>query len=211
MMELLPTTLLAFAITCAIIELTPGPNMAYLAALSISHGAWIGAAAVAGVALGLAIYGAVAALGLAAIIDQSNLLYGILRWGGVAYLLWLAWEAWSSERDTGPEAGDSDGHAMWTVFGRGLMTNLLNPKAGVFYVAVLPNFVTPGTGSVMAQTLLLSGIFVAIASSIHLSIVLLASRLHGVLSSPARRRVVRKIMALALAGIAAWFAYSTAR
>ena len=210
MTELLPTTLLAFAITCAIIELTPGPNMAYLAALSISHGARVGAAAVAGVALGLAIYGFVAALGLAAIIEQSNVLYGLLRWGGVAYLLWLAWEAWSSERDTGPQAGDGADHAMRTVFWRGLIANLLNPKAGVFYVAVVPSFVTPGTSGVMAQTLLLSGIFVAIASAIHLSIVLLASRLHGVLSDPARRRAARKIMAVALAGIAVWFAVSTA-
>ena len=211
MTELLPTTLLAFAITCAIIELTPGPNMAYLAALSISHGARVGAAAVAGVALGLAIYGFVAALGLAAIIEQSNVLYGLLRWGGVAYLLWLAWEAWSSERDTGPEAGDGAGNTRLAVFRRSLITNLLNPKAGVFYVAVVPSFVAPGAGSVIAQTLLLSGIFVAIASAIHLSIVLLASRLHGILSSPPRRRAARKAMALALAGIAIWFAISTAR
>jgi len=211
MTELMPTTLLAFAITFAIIELTPGPNMAYVAALSISHGARVGAAAVAGVALGLAIYGFVAALGLATIIEQSNVLYEILRWGGVAYLLWLAWEAWSSEHETAPEAGDGAGHAIRTVFRRGLMTNLLNPKAGMFYLAVLPSFVTPGTGSVMAQTLLLSGIFVVIASVTHLSIVLLARRHAGGLTDPTRRRAVRKIMAVALAGIAIWFAISTAR
>jgi threonine/homoserine/homoserine lactone efflux protein len=209
--ELTLSSLLAFAATCAIIELTPGPNMAYLAALSVSSGVRVGIAAVAGVALGLAVYGAVAALGLAAVIEQSFILYEALRWAGVAYLLWLAWEGWSSERETSPDASQSPYDLKWTAFRRGLITNLLNPKAGVFYVAVVPTFITPGTSSVIAQALLLSGVFVAIATTIHLSIVILASRLHGILTDPARRRVVRKTLAAALAGIAIWFAISTSR
>jgi threonine/homoserine/homoserine lactone efflux protein len=75
--------LLAFALTALIIEITPGPNMTYLAALS--GGMRTGFAAVAGIAIGLLTYGIVAALGLAAVIDNSPLLYGLLRWGGVAY------------------------------------------------------------------------------------------------------------------------------
>jgi threonine/homoserine/homoserine lactone efflux protein len=185
--------------------------MAYLAALSLSGGVRAGLAAVAGVALGLAIYGLIAALGLTAIIEQSHLLYEALRWGGVAYLFWLAWEAWSTERENGSDPADSHDEAVRTAFRRGLVTNLLNPKAGVFYVAVVPSFVTPETHDVMAQTLLLSGIFVAIATCVHLAIVLLASRLHGVLADPAQRRTVRRILALALAAIAIWFAVSTAR
>jgi threonine/homoserine/homoserine lactone efflux protein len=185
--------------------------MAYLAALSLSGGVRVGLAAVAGVALGLAIYGLIAALGLTAIIEQSHLLYEALRWGGVAYLFWLAWDAWSSERETGSDPADSHDEALHPAFRRGLVTNLLNPKAGVFYVAVVPSFVTPDTQHVMAQTLLLSGIFVAIATGVHLAIVLLASRLHGVLADPAQRRTVRRVLALVLAAIAVWFAVSTAR
>ena len=211
MIELLPPALLAFAATCVVIELTPGPNMAYLAALSLSNGARVGIAAVAGVALGLSAYGLVAALGLAALIEQSHLLYETLRWAGVIYLFWLAWEAWSSERKTGPESSEGSDRAMRAAFRRGLITNLLNPKAGVFYVAMVPTFVTPGTTAVIEQTLLLSAIFVTIATAIHLSIVLLASRLHGILTDPARLRVVRKALAVVLAGIAIWFAVSTAR
>ena len=89
--------LLAFALTALIIEITPGPNMTYLAALSLSNGARTGFAAVAGIALGLLTYGVIAAFGLAAVIDNSPLLYGLLRWGGVIYLLWLAWESWTEE------------------------------------------------------------------------------------------------------------------
>jgi threonine/homoserine/homoserine lactone efflux protein len=87
--------LLAFALTALIIEITPGPNMTYLAALSLSSGARTGFAAVAGIALGLMTYGLIAAFGLTTIIDDSPFLYGLLRWGGVLFLLWLAWEAGS--------------------------------------------------------------------------------------------------------------------
>ena len=136
--------LLAFALTALIIEITPGPNMTYLAALSLSSGMRTGFAAVAGIAIGLATYGIVAALGLAAVIDNSPLLYGLLRWGGVAYLLWLAWEAWSSERETSPDATAGPDGEPWIAFRRGLVTNLLNPKAAVFYIAVLPEFIRSG-------------------------------------------------------------------
>src|SRR5689334_24691234 len=96
-------SLLAFALTCLIVEITPGPNMAYLAALSLSRGAAMGLAAVAGVALGLSVYGVAAAFGVAAIIENSPILYEALRWAGVLYLLWLAWEAWSTADDIAPD------------------------------------------------------------------------------------------------------------
>ena len=201
--------LLAFALTALIIEVTPGPNMTYLAALSLSSGMRTGFAAVAGIALGLATYGIVAALGLAAVIDSSPLLYGILRWGGVAYLLWLAWEAWSSERETSLDATDGLEDDPWIAFRRGLITNLLNPKAAVFYVAVLPEFIRSGAGSVMSQTLALSAIYVTIATIIHAGIVALAGTLQSKIATPGNRRLVRRLLALALVGIAIWFAWTT--
>ena len=133
--------MLAFALTCVIIEITPGPNMTYLAALSLTNGIRTGFAAVAGIALGLMTYGVIAAFGLAALIDNSPLLYGLLRWTGVAYLLWLAWESWASEREASPDVIDGNDDRPGLAFRRGLITNLLNPKAAVFYVAVLPEFI----------------------------------------------------------------------
>ena len=204
------TSLLAFALTCFVIEITPGPNMAYLAALSLSQGVRAGIAAVAGIALGLSVYGVAASLGLSAVIDNSAFLYETLRWGGVAYLLWLAWDAWAAERDVAPEAVEG-GIGPWTAFRRGLITNLLNPKAAVFYVAVLPDFFQIGKGSVSAQTLMLSAIDVGIATAIHLIIVLLASQLQSVIATPGLRRTVRRVLAVLLAAIAVWFALSTSR
>jgi threonine/homoserine/homoserine lactone efflux protein len=208
--DVMPRSILAFAIAAIVIEITPGPNMAYLAALTISSGIRTGAAAVAGVALGLGIYGAVAAVGLAEVIQQSRFLYEALRWSGVAFLLWLAWQGWSAEREAAPDASSDHGGALRTAFRRGLITNLLNPKAGIFFIAVVPTFVTPATDHVLAQTLVLSSLYVMIATSIHLLIVLLANRLRAVLSDPARRRTIRKVLAAVLAAIAVWFAVTTA-
>jgi threonine/homoserine/homoserine lactone efflux protein len=201
--------LLAFAVTALIIEITPGPNMTYLAALSLSSGMRTGFAAVAGIAMGLATYGIVAALGLAAVIDSSPLLYGILRWGGVAYLLWLAWETWSSEREISPDATDGPDDDPWIAFRRGLITNLLNPKAAVFYVAVLPEFIRPGAGPVMSQTLALSAVYVTIATIIHAGIVALAGSLQSVVAASNSRRMIRRPLAIALVVIAIWFALTT--
>lgn len=212
MSDVASNSLLAFALTSFVIELTPGPNMAYLAALSLAQGARAGLAAVAGIAIGLAVYGAAASLGLSAIIDNSTILYETLRWAGVAYLLWLAWEAWAAEREVSPETVDGQGTiSPWTAFQRGLITNLLNPKAAVFYVAVLPDFVRIGHGSVASQTLLLSAIYVGIATVIHLAIVLLAARMQTMIETPDKRRNIRRVLAVLLAVIAIWFAFSTSR
>ena len=124
--------LLTFALTALIIEITPGPNMAYLAALSLSNGRRTGFAAVAGIALGLMAYGAAAALGLAALVDASRWLYEALRWAGVFYLPWLAWQAWSSESETSPATARAELNRPGVAFRRGLITNLLNPKAAIF-------------------------------------------------------------------------------
>ena len=184
--------------------------MAWLAALSLSRGWHTGLAAVAGVALGLSAYGVAAALGVAAVIENSPLLYQALRWGGVAYLLWLAWEAWSTADEI---AGSdiADGYHHWaSAFRRGLITNLLNPKAAVFYLAMLPEFVNVAAGNVVTQTLTLSGIYVAIATLIHALIVLLASSVRGLVARSGQMKAVRRVLALGLVGVAAWLAAATA-
>lgn len=203
--------LLAFALTAFIIELTPGPNMAYLAALSLSQGMRAGLAAVVGIALGLSVYGIAAALGLAAIIDSSRLLYELLRWAGVAYLLWLAWEGWARERETSPSRTGEDQQRPWPAFRRGLITNLLNPKAAVFYVAMLPEFIRDDGRTVLMQTVILSSIYVGIATAVHAIIVIMAGSLQNVVSTADRRLRVRRTLALALVAIAIWFAFSTGR
>jgi threonine/homoserine/homoserine lactone efflux protein len=205
------SSLAAFALTSLIIELTPGPNMAYLAALSLSRGTRAGISAVLGIMLGLALFGIAAAVGVATLILQSTVLYETLRWAGVVYLLWLAWEGWVSEHDVTADASASPGDTPWYAFRRGLITNLLNPKAGIFYVATLPRFVDAGASNVTHQAIMLSAIYVSIATLVHLTIVLLAGRLFAVLETPDSRRMTRRVLSLALVFIAVWFAFSTRR
>ena len=194
---------LAFVATAFVIELTPGPNMGYLAIVSVRDGRRAGFAAVLGIALGLLLVGVAAALGLTAIIAASRWLYEALRWAGALYLLWLAWEGWRGESDVA-QVRQRDAPAEHSrFFVRGLTTNLLNPKAGVFYVATLPTFVNAAEPA-LPQVLLLTVIYVAVATLVHAAIVLLAGTVQPWLEDEGRSRVARRVLSLLLAAIAVW-------
>jgi len=207
-MTAVPDSLAAFALTSLLIELTPGPNMAYLAMLSAVYGRRAGFAATAGVAAGLLALGLLTALGLSELISNSHLAYEILRWGGVLYLLWLAYEGW---RETaGIEAGRvPDAATEHSFFTRGLMTNVLNPKAALFYAAVLPTFVDAARPA-LPQTMVLLLVYVAIASAVHGTLVALAGSARHFLHDPVRLKLTRRGLSAGLAAIALWLAYATA-
>jgi threonine/homoserine/homoserine lactone efflux protein len=192
--------LLEFTLTSLLIELTPGPNMAYLVALSLSEGRRAALAAVAGVTLGLTIVGVLAVLGLAAIVAASPVLQDGLRCAGAGFLLFLAFEAWR-----GADDGAHQPMGRRAAFGRALLTNLLNPKAAAFYLAVLPLFLPKeaigGTGLPLA----LVAIYVGVATAVHAALVLFADRLRPYLLTDGRQVVVRRFFALALAAVAFWF------
>jgi threonine/homoserine/homoserine lactone efflux protein len=193
------SALWAFALTSLIVELTPGPNMAWLALVAAAEGRRKGYAAVAGVALGLAVVGVLAASGLAALIAASPAVYQVLRLAGAGWLLWLAWEGWRGERGDGDIA---PGQSMRRWFRRGLVTNLLNPKAAVFYIAVLPEFMPDGGG--LTDALVLSAIYVAVATAVHAGIVTVAGLAHRLLADPVREKVIRRVLSLSLVGVALW-------
>ncbi len=199
-------TLLSFALTSFLIELTPGPNMTYLALVAARDGRRSGFATVAGVALGLATVGTIAAFGVSEIVQSSRVLYEGLRWAGVLFLLYLAWEGWTSGSDA--DAGERQSDTQY--FLRGLVTNLLNPKAAVFYVAVLPTFID-ASRPVLPQTISLTAIYVAVATAVHAAIVVLAGALEPSLNDPGRERAARRVLSALLACVALWFAWSTAR
>lgn len=203
-MDILSPALLSFVLASFLIELTPGPNMTYLAIATLKDGRRAGFLTVAGVAAGLAAIGLVAALGLNAIIANSPSLYDGLRMIGLLFFLYLAFEAW---KDPVPGAGEaaSDG----SHFMRGFLTNALNPKAATFYLAVLPRFIDPAA-DVLRQTLTLTLVYVVVATLVHAAIVALAGRLRPFLEGP-NERVARRVMAVLLVLVAVWFAVSTAR
>jgi len=203
-MDVAFSTALGFALTSLLIELTPGPNMTYLALVGVQAGRRAGYAAVAGVALGLGVIGLATAFGLSAVISASPLLYAVLRWLGVAYIVYLAWDAW---RDS-MRSNDVQVEPTARFFVRGLITNLLNPKAAIFYIAVLPTFIDPAFHPA-GQAVTLSVIYVLVATMVHATIVTLASLLRPVLANKRVMTVAGKAFALALVGVAMWIAWST--
>ena len=201
-----PSGLLSFALTSLLIELTPGPNMTYLALVAAQDGRRAGFATVAGVTLGLAAIGIVAAFGVSELVQSSPLLYEGLRWAGVMFLLYLAWEGWSAGADIVASESQSNGR----YFMRGLVTNLLNPKAAVFYVAVLPTFLDASRPA-LPQTISLTVVYVLVATLIHSAIVVLAATLEPFLNDPRREKIARRVLSALLACVAIWFGWSTAR
>ena len=181
--------------------------MAYLALVSAVEGRRVGLAATAGVALGLLIIGLAAAFGLAAIINTSPMAFAVLRWGGAAYIAWLAIEAWRGSSEVSPERAVLDAGAG-LHFKRGLIINLLNPKAGLFFIAVLPGFINPAA-NVVSQTVFLTGLYVGLATVVHLLLVFSAAATHRWFADPERQKNARRVFSVMLAAVAGWFIFST--
>jgi len=193
--------MLSFFLTALVLEITPGPNMVWLALLTATAGRKVGILAVAGVALGLALQGALAAVGVAALLTAWPDLYTALHLAGVGFLVWLAWQSWRDAGDPShhqPGGGETGGEG----FRSGLIANLLNPKAAVFFVTVLPGFMAEGAG--LETAFVLSAIYLAVATAIHLAIVAAAGGLQTWLADPGISARMHQLQALALLAVAAW-------
>lgn len=201
---------LEFILTVLLLELTPGPNMAYLATLTLDRGRRAGLLATAGVAAGLSVHAVVAAFGLGVLISQAPLIYNLLRWTGVAYLLYLAWETWQSN---GKTQSDMAAAPSSSPFWRGFFSNVFNPKSILFFISVVPGFIQYDSGGsgLLFQAARLGTIYIAIATSIHASIVLLAGQLRSLLIAGSHQKSIRRILSLALVLVAVWLAWSTRR
>jgi len=184
--------------------------MTYLATLTLDRGRRAGMLATAGVAAGLSVHAVVAAYGLGVLVSQSALLYDLLRWTGVAYLLYLAWETWQSNAKARPEIEAS---APASLFWRGFFSNVFNPKSILFFISVVPGFIEydSSRSSLLTQAARLGAIYIAIATTIHASIVLLANQLRPLLIARTRQNTIRRILAFALVFVAVWLAWSTRR
>jgi threonine/homoserine/homoserine lactone efflux protein len=187
-----------FAAAVLLIELTPGPNMAWLAGLAATEGRRSGLAAVAGIALGLLANGVLAALGLATLLKAMPALLHALRLAGAAMMVWLAIEAWRGAENAPPPT------ATRRAFAAGALINLLNPKAYLFFVVVAPEFLGGRTLG-LSEALILAFVSTGIATAIHLAIVLAGSRAQAWLADPARTKWVRRGFAVVMLGVAASF------
>ena len=164
----------AMALVALGMVLTPGPNMIYLVSRSISQGWRAGMFSLAGTALGFLIFMTMANVGLAAVFLIVPWLYTALKVAGAGYLLWLAFKTLRpggiSVFDTPELPQDSRGK----LFRMGLVTNLLNPKAAIMYLALIPQFVDQSAGNIVGQGFQLGAVQIAVSMMVNAAIILAA-------------------------------------
>jgi threonine/homoserine/homoserine lactone efflux protein len=159
----LGSSVLSFALVAGLLTIIPGLDTAMVLRATLRNGRGHGFAAALGVNCGALVWGAGAALGVSALLEVSSVAYAALRIAGAGYMLWLGSRLlWQAVRRSPPdELASADPVAasprLAQSWSRGLMTNLLNPKIGAFYVSVLPQFIPPHS-SHLAVGLLLAGV-----------------------------------------------------
>ena len=205
--------LLLFALAALIMVLTPGPNMIYLVSRSLCQGKKAAVISLFGVASGFLLHMLAAAAGLTAMFMAIPLAYEILKWLGAAYLLWLAWQAIRPGAGSSPfDPRDLPADSPARLFVMGFFTNALNPKIAVFYLAVFPQFIRPEHGSVLAQSVQLGLVQIAISCCVNMVLILTAARLAAWFSrNPLWLGVQRWLMGLVLAGLAVRLALESRR
>ena len=152
--------LTAYVLAAGLLTITPGVDTAIVLRASAAQGPRGGAAAGVGVAAGLMVWGAGAALGLNALMAASSAAFTALKWAGAAYLVWLGLRLLLRPRSALADGGAAGG--LGGSLRRGFLTNVLNPKVGVFYATFLPQFIPAGV-NVAAFSLLLAAIHAALA------------------------------------------------
>lgn len=197
-------SLAIFIAAALVLAITPGPNMIYLVSRSLCQGRTAGIMSWAGVVLGLFVHVLSASLGLTALFMAVPLGYEALKVAGALYLLWMAWQAVKPGARSPFEAQVLRPQPPRTLFTMGLLTSVLNPKIAIFYLSVLPQFIQPDAGPVLAQSLLLGITQIGVGASVNLALTLSAA---AVAAWFARNRfwlaVQRYVMGFVLAALAA--------
>ncbi|MCA8301979.1 LysE family translocator [Burkholderia seminalis] len=201
-MPALPT-LFAFGLVSLGMVLTPGPNMIYLVSRSICQGRRAGLVSLGGVALGFVFYMLCAALGITALVMTVPYGYDALRFAGALYLAYLAWQALKPGGRSAFQVRQLPHDSRVRLFAMGFVTNLANPKIAVMYLSLLPQFMSPGHGSVLAQSLVLGCVQIAVSVSVNALIACMAGSIAGFLAGrPLWASAQRWLMGTVLAGLA---------
>lgn len=153
-----PTRLVAFLVAGLALNLTPGPDTMYVLARSMGQGRAAGFVSALGISVGCLFHIAAAALGLSALLATSAMAFLVVKWVGALYLVWMGVRMVLSKQ--GPEAVRGlEPASLWRIFRDGVVTNVLNPKVALFFLAFLPQFVDPTRGSPGLQFVLLGLLF----------------------------------------------------
>ena len=196
----------AFFVASWVISLSPGAGAIASMSCGLQYGFWRGYWNAVGLQIALVLQIAVVAAGLGAVLATSELAFGLIKWFGVAYLLWLAWKQWQAL----PQALDDSavprpiGRPLSLVL-RGFVVNASNPKAIVFILAVLPQFLDP-TKPLLLQYVEMGATMVVVDLLVMAGYTGLAARVLRLLRTPRQQRLVNRSFATMFAGAAALLA-----
>jgi threonine/homoserine/homoserine lactone efflux protein len=197
----LGTSVATFAVVALALTLTPGLDTALVLRAALTRSRRDAAATAAGIVAGLFVWGAAAAVGISALLTASQLAYDVLRYAGAAYLVWFGLRLLvrAVRGAPGAEPVGVAGSSPWRAARQGLATNLLNPKVGVFYVALLPQFLPAGSDP-LAVGVLLAGVHGLISVVWFALLILLASALAARLRRPRTVRAIDGVTGTTLIG-----------
>lgn len=173
----------AFLLTTLVVVATPGTGALFTITAGLSRGSRASLVAAAGCTLGIVPHMIAAVTGLAAVLNASAVAFSTLKYAGVAYLLFLAWQTW---RDKTPLTVDEDAapQSSWRVIRTAVLVNVLNPKLTLFFFAFLPQFVQPGRADGVPRMLMLSVVFMLV------TLVVFAA--YGIFAAGMRRHVISR-------------------
>jgi threonine/homoserine/homoserine lactone efflux protein len=199
-----PEVLVPFLLASLAICLAPGPDLAFVVASGISAGCRGGVLAAVGICVGVSVYVVLTALGMGALVRAAPAFAEIIRVGGAAYLGYLAFVTWRSTGGATMPDDTEDEVRGSSIFWRGTITNLTNPKIVLFFAAFLTQFVDPARGSAALQLLTLGLIFQAVGLAVDATVGLAAGTVRDVFVRKPGLRILLDRAAAAVFGILAF-------
>lgn len=192
---------LNFLVTCLIVVLIPGTGVIFTVSTGLTTGKRASLFAALGCTAGIIPHLLASILGLSALLHTSALAFDLLKYAGVAYLLYVAYATWR-DRSAFAVSDTPVVASARSLMLRGLLMNILNPKLTIFFLAFLPQFVAPGSTAPTVQMLVLSGVFMAMTLAVFVMYGLLANVFRrAVIESPRVQNWLRRSFAAAFAGL----------
>lgn len=192
---------LNFFITCLIVVLIPGTGVIFTVSTGLTAGKRASVFAALGCTAGIIPHLLASILGLSALLHTSAVAFEMLKYAGAAYLLYVAYATWR-DRSAFAVSDTPTLSSARTLMWRGLLMNILNPKLTIFFLAFLPQFVTPGSTAPALQMLVLSAVFMAMTFAVFVIYGLLANVFRrAVIESPRVQNWLRRSFAAAFAGL----------
>ncbi|WP_248752035.1 LysE family translocator [Pseudomonas sp. MWU15-20650] len=190
-----------FLVTCLIVVLIPGTGVIFTLSTGLTAGKRASVFAALGCTAGIIPHLLASILGLSALLHTSALAFEALKFAGAAYLLYLAYATWRDRSAFAMNDTPTVTTARSLII-RGFLLNILNPKLTIFFLAFLPQFVTPGSTAPAVQMLVLSGVFMAMTFAVFVLYGLLANVFRrAVIESPRVQNWLRRSFAAAFAGL----------